>query len=73
MYLCWNKLPFFFNGEEYFTDTTITLIDLLNYFNFSSTIFVVEYNHFICEKNKWKEIQIQNNDRIEIITIVGGG
>lgn len=67
------RVTFFFNGEEYFTDTTITLVDLITYFNYHSAIFVIEYNNFICEKNKWKDITIQDNDKIEIITIVGGG
>ena len=68
-----NRTHFFFNGEEYFTEKTITLIELLDYFNYNSSLFVLEYNNFICNKNKWNEIQIQKNDRIEIITIVGGG
>nr|QXM17984.1 Thiamine biosynthesis protein [Chaetoceros curvisetus] len=68
-----NRITFFFNGEKYFTDKTITLLELLDYFNYQSSLFVLEYNHFICNKKKWKETQIQKNDQIEIITIVGGG
>jgi|TARA_B110000967_G_scaffold205174_1_gene249151 sulfur carrier protein len=68
-----NQTTFFFNGNEYYTKKSITLEALLNYFNYNSLIFVVEYNQFICNKNKWKEIKIKQNDRIEIITIVGGG
>lgn len=67
------RTTFFLNGEEYFTDTRITLIDLINYFNYQSMIFIVEYNNFVCEKDKWKSITIQGNDKVEIITIVGGG
>lgn len=68
-----NRIRFFFNGKKYFTTTWVNLNDLLIYFNYSSSIFVVEYNHFICDKRNWKKITIQENDRIEIITIVGGG
>jgi sulfur carrier protein len=68
-----NQTTFFFNGNEYYTKRSITLEDLLNYFDYNSSIFVIEHNHFICNKNKWKEIKIQQNDTIEIITIVGGG
>ena len=64
---------FFFNGEEYYITQTINLGELIEYFNYQTTLFVVEYNNFICNKNKWNEIQIQKNDTIEIITIVGGG
>jgi|TARA_B110000902_G_scaffold63699_1_gene75482 sulfur carrier protein len=67
------RTTFFFNGNEYYIEKSITLEDLLNYFDYNSLIFVVEYNQFICNKNKWNQIQIQQNDRIEIITIVGGG
>jgi sulfur carrier protein len=69
----YNQITFFFNGNEYYTRKSITLEDLLNYFDYNSLIFVVEYNQFICNKKKWNEIKIQHNDTIEIITIVGGG
>nr|UHB41399.1 thiamine biosynthesis protein S [Chaetoceros sp. DS1] len=68
-----NQIRFFFNGKEYYITTSISLNDLLNYFNYNSSIFVVEYNNFICNKNSLKKITIQENDKIEIITIVGGG
>ena len=64
---------FYFNGQEYYTNHVIRLNDLLNYFNYNSQLFVIEYNNFICNKNKWKTIEIKKNDKIEIITIVGGG
>jgi thiamine biosynthesis protein ThiS len=67
------QITFFFNGEEYYTKENITLLQLLNYFNYHSSIFVVEYNNYICEKTKWDKILIKKNDSIEIITIVGGG
>jgi len=68
-----NVITFFFNGEEYYINQTISLNELIRYFGYQSTIFVVEYNNFICNKAKWNEILIQKNDTIEIITIVGGG
>ena len=68
-----NRITFFFNGNEYYIDTRITLKDLLDYFNYNSSLFVVEYNHFICNKDDWKKIKIKKNDKIEIVTIVGGG
>ena len=64
---------FFFNGEEYYTTQPINLLQLINYFNYHSSLIVIEYNNFICEKAKWSQIQIKKNDCIEIITIVGGG
>jgi len=64
---------FFVNGQEYFTKNKITIFDLLNYFNFKDSLFVLEYNNFICSKKNWNTIFITNNDKIEIVTIVGGG
>lgn len=66
-------ITFFFNGEEYYITQTISLKELIEYFAYQSRLFVVEYNNFICNKKNWEEIKIQENDSIEIITIVGGG
>jgi thiamine biosynthesis protein ThiS len=64
---------FFLNGQQYFTESKITLLDLITYFNYKSSLFVIEYNNSICNKKKWNQIQIKNNDSIEIVSIVGGG
>ena len=64
---------FFFNGQEYQTKQRITINDLLKYFNYQSSLFVLEYNNFICNKKDWKRIMIHSNDKIELISIVGGG
>ena len=64
---------FFCNGQEYYTNDTITLFDLLNYFDYNLKVLILEYNGFIYSKKKWNQILITNNDRIEIISIVGGG
>jgi sulfur carrier protein len=64
---------FFFNGQKYQTQANIRLIDLIYYFNYKKTLFVLEYNNIICESQAWDKIYIKNNDKIEIITIVGGG
>lgn len=64
---------FYFNGQKYSAIEQITLYDLINYFGYKSVLFVLEYNHYICNETEWPKIKIKNNDRIEIITIVGGG
>ncbi len=64
---------FFLNGQEYFTEFNISIFDLVNYFNYNDSLLVLEYNNFICNKKKWHKTFINNNDRIEIVTIVGGG
>ncbi len=64
---------FFLNGEEYIIDQNINLLDVINYFNYNQSLLVLEYNKFICPKKNWSTIFLKNNDRIEIVTIVGGG
>jgi len=64
---------FFLNGEKYYIKQSINIFDLLRYFNYSDTILVLEYNRSICNKIKWKDTFIKDQDQIEIVTIVGGG
>lgn len=69
-----NKMNYFFlNGQKYATSAKLNLLELINYFDYNSSLLVVEYNQLICNKAKWDEILIQDNDKIEIVTIVGGG
>lgn len=68
------KLKYFFlNGQKYFTESEVTLLDLIKYFNYKTKILVLEYNNLICNKKYWNRTFLNNNDKIEIITIVGGG
>ncbi len=69
-----SKLNYFFlNGQKYFTDQKLTLLELLKYFDYNSSLLVLEYNNLICNKKNWNHTYIKNNDKIEIVTIVGGG
>ena len=64
---------FFFNGQQYYIKQTISLFDLLNYFNYKESLLVIEYNNKICNQKNWKKIFVKTNDKIEVVTIVGGG
>ena len=64
---------FLLNGEKYHIETTITLLDLISYFGYNASLLVLEYNNSICNKKNWNKISIVDNDKIEIVTIVGGG
>lgn len=64
---------FLLNGQSYCTNSTITLSDIIKYFNFNDSLLVLELNQYICNKKKWNTTFINNNDKIEIVTIVGGG
>lgn len=64
---------FSLNGENYYIKHTLTLSTLIEYFNYNTSLLVLEYNNLICNKKNWNKIFIKNNDKIEIVTIVGGG
>lgn len=64
---------FFLNGQKYKLYNNITLFQLIVYFNYSDEIFVIEHNNIICNQKNWRNINIKKKDKIEIITIVGGG
>ena len=64
---------FLLNGQKYYTKQAISLFDLVNYFNYNDSLLVLEYNNSICNKKNWEKMIIKNNDKIEIVTIVGGG
>ena len=64
---------FFLNGEKYLISYDLTILDLINYFGYKKSLLVVEYNNFICSKKHWNETFIKKNDKVEIVTIVGGG
>ena len=64
---------FYLNGQTYVTFYPLTLLELIIYFNFNKSLLVLEYNNLICNQKNWNQITIQNEDTIEIVTIVGGG
>ena len=66
-------ISFFLNGEVYYTKTTITLLDLIIYFNYNDSLLLLEYNNLICNKKNWNKILLKDQDRIEVVTIAGGG
>tara|TARA_Y100000389_G_C17452050_1_gene515547 strand:+ start:2575 stop:2802 length:228 start_codon:yes stop_codon:yes gene_type:complete len=67
------RKTFFLNGEEFFSSKRLTLFDIITYFKYNSAILVLEYNNFICPRENWNNIWINHKDKIEIVTIVGGG
>ncbi len=64
---------FFLNGQQYYTKQNFSILELIKYFNYNTSLLVLEYNNFIYNKEKWTNTFIKDKDNIEIITIVGGG
>ena len=68
-------IDFFFNGEPYTLQTCklFTLKDVVHFFNFDKSVLIIEYNEKISNPKQWASIKLKDGDRLEIITIVGGG
>jgi thiamine biosynthesis protein ThiS len=64
---------FSLNGELYYSQKDLTLFDIITYFNYNDSLLVLEYNNLLLDKRKWEKIIIKDKDKIEIVTIVGGG
>lgn len=64
---------FSLNGELYYSQKDLTLFDIITYFNYNDSLLVLEYNNLLLDKRKWGKIIIKDKDKIEIVTIVGGG
>ena len=63
----------FINGKKFFSETELTISEFLKKNNISENNIVVEINKEIITKNLWEKYKLNNNDKVEIITAVGGG
>jgi len=64
---------FLLNGQKFSIKDDLTILDVTKYFNYNTSLLVLEYNNLVFHKKNWSKTFIQNNDKIEIVTIVGGG
>jgi sulfur carrier protein len=68
-----NQITLQVNGEPRTCLSPSLLPDLLQQLGFNPRLVAVEYNGEILHRQFWNETQIQAGDRLEIVTIVGGG
>ena len=63
------------NGEERViqSNKSISLNETIRLLGYSSNTVVVEVNKLIINSAEWKDKQIRNGDKLEIVSIVGGG
>ena len=67
-----NTITIQVNGEAH-TCTAQFLPDLLTQLELNPRLIAVEYNGEILHRQYWNETRMQSGDRLEIVTIVGGG
>ncbi|MEB3336229.1 MAG: sulfur carrier protein ThiS [Leptolyngbyaceae bacterium] len=61
------------NGESRTCSAQLSLPELLEQLGMNPRLLAVEYNGEIPHRQFWSETQMQQGDRLEIVTIVGGG
>ncbi|MDX2256242.1 MAG: sulfur carrier protein ThiS [Pseudanabaenaceae cyanobacterium bins.39] len=61
------------NGDDRLCKANLTMIELLNFLNLNPRLVAVEYNGEILHRQLWENTIVQEGDRLEIVTIVGGG
>lgn len=61
------------NGESHSCSSLTQLPQLLEQLGFNPRLIAIEYNGEILHRQFWDSTQIQPGDRLEIVTIVGGG
>ena len=63
------------NGDERLIESnkSISLNETISLLGYSSNTVVVEVNKLIINSAEWNEKYIKNGDKLEIVSIVGGG
>ncbi|MBE9004416.1 thiamine biosynthesis protein ThiS [Fortiea sp. LEGE XX443] len=61
------------NGEPRNCSSPSLLPDLLQQLGFNPRLVAVEYNGEILHRQFWSQTIVQPGDRLEVVTIVGGG
>ena len=64
---------FLLNGQSYYTTQNLTLLDIITYFDYNNSLLVLELNQLVYNKTKWHQTFLNNQDELEIVSIVGGG
>tara|TARA_Y100000589_G_scaffold271969_1_gene264863 strand:- start:39 stop:248 length:210 start_codon:yes stop_codon:yes gene_type:complete len=64
------------NGEEKFINNSnkqYTLLETLNHLGYTKNNIIVELNNLIVNNESWPYNNVKDGDKLEIVSIVGGG
>lgn len=61
------------NGEKHVIRAGETLLELLEEQGYRLEVIAVEYNGSILKKDDYATTTLQDGDRIEVVSFVGGG
>lgn len=61
------------NGEPFQCISSVSIKAVISYLGIDTELSLIEYNNEIVHEDEWTQIMLQPKDKLEIITIVGGG
>ncbi len=61
------------NGDRKTCDQNMNMPQLLSFLGLNPRLVAVEYNGEILHRQFWDDTTLHDGDRLEIVTIVGGG
>ena len=67
------KIQIYINGKKKNINVNDNLNDILEDFSIKNKLVAIELNEEIVPKSKYKTKRISQNDRIEILELIGGG
>ena len=63
----------FLNGEIREIPENLNLEGLLGHFSLPSQRIAIELNKVVVRRQDWKQVKVNESDKIEVIHFVGGG
>ena len=67
------SISIYVNGIKYHLTKEITIQQLLTFLNINVSSVIIEYNKVIIRRKFWSHFLVQEEGKLEIVTIVGGG
>ena len=61
------------NGDDRICEPNLTMTKLIEFLGLNPRLVAVEYNGEILHRQLWEKTIAKKGDRLEIVTIVGGG
>ncbi len=61
------------NGKKIVIKSNYSIFDLLKKYKLSNKKVAIEHNGIIIPKQKYKKKFLKNNDKVEVVTFIGGG
>lgn len=61
------------NGKPQEFDEPLNIAELIELIDVRVSLFVVEHNQNIINKDSYDKIQLKDQDKVEIVSFVGGG